>query len=219
MVRRAVLSLTVLLPYFAFAQSSDTEFHHHNVVFGVGPAVPTGSSTNYLTTAPFIRLGYGYRFNELFQADLSFAMAFGAAHNQNPEVTNFGTVYGGDHEFFIPSLGGRVYIPVPSNKISIAVGGGVTHLHYSETAPSGGGYGYGYGYGGSGCLTCTSRGGWGGYGLGNISYYLGSSHTFHVGTNLEYIAGATNGPPVANIPGVKVTDHWLNLAFEFGLSF
>lgn len=218
MLRPAVLSIALLMPYLVFGQSSDTEIHHHNIVFGVGPAVPTGSSTNYLSTAPFIRFGYGYRFNKLFQADFSFGMAFGAAHNQNPELTNFGTVYGGDHEFFVPSLGGRVYIPVPWNKVSIALGAGVTHLHYSETAPSGGG-GYGYGYGGTGCLTCTSRGGWGGYGLGNISYYIDSGHIFHVGTNLEYIAGSTNGPQVANIPAVKVTDHWLNVAFEFGLSF
>jgi len=216
MLRPAVLSLALLGPYLAFAQSSDTEIHHHNVVFGVGPAIPTGSSSNYLTTAPFIRFGYGYRFNKLFQADFGFEMAFGAADNQNAELTNFGQVLGGDHEFFVPMLGGRVYIPLPWNRVSLAIGGGGTHLHYSETAPTGGGYSYGYS---SGCLTCTSRGGWGGYGMGNLSYFLDSSHIFHVGTNVEYVAGSTNGPQVANIPAVKVTDHWLNVAFEFGLSF
>lgn len=217
MLRSAVLSLALLIPYVAFAQSSDTEIHHHNVAFGVGPAIPTGSSTNYLSTAPFIRLGYGYRFNKLFQADFGFEMAFGAANNQNAEVTDFGQVLGGDHEFFFPLLGGRMYLPLPWNRLSVAIGAGGTHLHYSETASSSGG-GY-YGYSSSNCYSCTSRGGWGGYGLGNVSYFLDSSHIFHVGTNIEYIAGSTNGAPVANIPPVKVTDHWLNVGFEFGLSF
>jgi hypothetical protein len=145
-------------------------------------------------------------------------MAFGAANNQNAEVTNFGQVQGGDHEFMFPLLGGRVYVPLPFERIQTSVGVGAVHLHYSETAPSNAGYGYGYGYSSS-CFSCTTRGGWGGYGLANVSYFLDSNRTFRVGTTLQYIVGTTNGQAVANFPATKTTDHWFDLAFEFGLSF
>ena len=66
-----------------------------------------GNTTNYLSTAPLITVGYGYRFTRWFQADAGFQAAFGAAHNQNAEVRDLGPVQSGDHEFMIP-LGGRV---------------------------------------------------------------------------------------------------------------
>lgn len=207
--------LCLLLKSSAWAQSDNQEVHHHNISFGAGPAVPVGNTTDYLSTAPFIRLAYGYRFNRIFQADAAFQMAFGAAHNQNPEITSFGQVMGGDHEFMFPLLGGRVYIPQPLRRVEASVGAGAVHLHYSETAPSSSGY---YGYGSS-CYSCTTRGGWGGYGLANLSYFLDANHMFRIGTTLQYIAGSTSGQPVASFPATKTTDHWVNLAMEFGLSF
>jgi hypothetical protein len=205
--------MCLVAPCILLAQTDpESEVHRHNFEFGVGPAIPLGNSTNYLATAPLIRLGYGYRFNRLFQADAGFQMAFGAASNPNPELTDFGTVQGGDHEFMIP-LGGRIYIPQPLKKIQVSAGLGTVYLHYSETAPSGG-----YGYS-SNCYTCTSRGGWGVYGLADVSYFLDSNHNFRVGTTLQYIVGRTNGQAVANFPAVATTDHWLNLAFVFGASF
>ena len=84
----------------AFAQ--DTDYHHNNFIVGVGPAIPVGSTTNYLSTAPFVNFGYGYRFNRWFQADAGFQIAFGAANNHNAEITDIGAVQGGDHEFMIP---------------------------------------------------------------------------------------------------------------------
>lgn len=208
-------AVCLLLPGLALAQTDNQEIHHHNISFGVGPAIAVGSTTTYLGTAPFIRLAYGYRFDRYFQADAGFQMAFGAAHNQNLVITNLGPVQGGDHEFMFPLLGGRIYVPQPLQRVEFSVGGGVVHLHYSETAPSSSGY---YGYGTS-CYSCSSRGGWGPYGLGNINYFLDSNHNFHVGTTIEYIAGSTNGEAVANFPALKTQDHWLNVAFEFGLSF
>src|SRR5579871_5841535 len=198
-MRLPLSAVFLLVPSLLLAQNDTTEIHHHNISFGAGPAVPIGYSANYLATAPFIRLAYGYRFNRLFQADAGFQMAFGAAHNPNPEVTTFGTVQGGDHEFMFPLLGGRVYVPLPFRRIETSVGVGAVHLHYSETAPSGGGY---YGYGSS-CYSCTTRGGWGGYGLANVSYFLDSNRNFRVGTTFQYIVGTTNGQAVANFPATK----------------
>lgn len=201
----------LLTASIVFGQSS--EIHHNNITIGGGAAEPLGTATNYLRTAPLFNVSYGYRLNRWFQADAGIQMAFGAANNQNGEQTDFGVVQGGDHEFMIP-LGGRIILPLPFRRVEVSAGGGVAYLHYSETAPSNP-----YSYYGSTCYSCTSRGGWGGYGLGNISYFLDENHTFHIGTTIQYIAGSTNGQPVANIPGFKTTDHWLNAMVEFGMSF
>jgi hypothetical protein len=207
---KSVAFTCLLMSSLAFAQ--DTDYHHHNFVFGVGPAIPVGNTTNYLSTAPLINFGYGYRFNRLFQADAGLQMAFGAAHNQNAEVTDIGAVQGGDHEFMIP-LGGRVYIPQPFKRFELSAGGGTAYLHYSETVSSGN---TGYSIG---CYSCTSRGGWGGYGLANVSYYLDSNHNFRVGTTVQFIAASTDGQAVGNVPALKTADHWTNISFDFGFSF
>ena len=192
--------------------AQDTDYHHHNLIFGVGPAIPVGNTETYLSTAPLINFGYGYRFHRWFQADAGFQVAFGAANNQNAEITDFGPVQGGDHEFMIP-LGGRVYIPQPFKRFDVSAGGGTAYLHYSETIPSNGGDFA------VGCYSCTSRGGWGGYGLGNVSYYLDENRNFHVGTTFQFIAASTNGAAVGNVPAIKTTDHWTNVSIEFGFSF
>ncbi len=204
-------SLCAMISIGAYAQGSE-DVHHNNISVGGGAAIPAGNATNYLNTAPAFLVSYGYRFNRWFQADAGLQMAFGAASNQNAEQTDYGTVQGGDHEFMIP-LGGRIFVPVPLHKLEASVGGGAAYLHYSETASSGG-----YGYS-SNCYTCTSRGGWGGYGLVNVSYFLDENRNFHIGTTLQYIAGSTNGSPVANIPAAKTSDHWVNAFLEFGISF
>jgi hypothetical protein len=191
--------------------SQDIDYHRHNIIVGGGAAVPVGKTTNYLGTAPLFNVGYGYRLNRWFQADAGFIAAFGAANNQNAEVTDFGPVQGGDHEYMLP-LGGRVYIPLPFRRLDLSAGGGAAYLHYSESVPSGGDFSIG-------CYSCTSRGGWGGYGLANIRYYLDGNHNFHVGTTVWYIVASTDGQSVGNVPALKTTDHWTNVALEFGLSF
>jgi len=204
-----LLGLGALLACPAFAQD---DIHHNNITVGIGAATPAGNSTNYLVTAPLVTIGYGYRFNRLFQADAGFQFVFGAANNQNAEVTDFGTLQGGDHEYMIP-LGGRIYIPQRFRRVEVSAGGGAAYLHYSETVSSNGGAYL------PSCYSCTSRGGWGGYGLGDVSYFLDGNHTFKVGTTVQYIVGSTNGLSVGNVPANKTTDHWINISVEFGFSF
>src|SRR5690242_14514236 len=75
----------------AFGQTPDV--HHHNLDVGIGPAIPTGSTTDFLGTAPLVGFHYGYRFNKLFQADAGFQLAWNAAgNNQNPVFTNVGEI-------------------------------------------------------------------------------------------------------------------------------
>lgn len=192
----------------AFAQS---EIQHNNIIVGGGAAIPAGNATQYLSTAPMFTLGYGYRFTRLFQADAGFQMAFGAANNQNVVQTALGPVQGGDHELMIP-LGGRIYIPAPFKRIQVSAGGGGIYLHYSETAPSSGYYQ-------NNCYTCTSRGGWGGYGLLDANYALDSNHNWRIGTTFQYVAATTSGQAVGNVASPKSTDHWGLLTFYLGLSF
>ena len=127
----------LLLTPAGFAQNE--YFHHNTVTVGGRVGIPTGSSTDYLNSAPIFGVNYGYRLNRFLEANAGFQMAFGAVSNQNAEVTDVGTVQGGDHEYMIP-LGGRVYIPTPFRRIEVSAGGGGIHLHYSETVPSNAGY-------------------------------------------------------------------------------
>jgi hypothetical protein len=206
-----ISGITLASAASGFAQDSQQDVHHYNVIVGVGPAIPVGNTTNYLSTAPMFKVGFGYRFNRWFQGDVGLQLAFGAANNQNAEISEIGPVQGGDHEFMVP-LGGRFIIPNPFKKIEVSAGGGAAYLHYSETIPNAGQIGIN-------CYSCTSRGGWGGYGLANARYFLNDSHNFSVGTTLQFIAASTNGQAVASIPAIATTDHWVNLTFEFGLSF
>ncbi|MCZ2148436.1 MAG: hypothetical protein LC126_11745 [Bryobacterales bacterium] len=193
----------------AFGQSDDVR--HHNFSVGLGPAIPSGSSSNYLGTAPMVALRYGYRFTRFLQADAGLQLAWGAANNQNPVITDLGAVQGGDHEYMFP-LGGRLIIPTPFERIEMSAGGGGVYLHYSETAPSNPYYQVN-------CYNCTSRGGWGGYGLANVSYFLDSNKTFRLGTTFQYISASTNGQAVGNVAALHTSDHWANLTFELGISF
>jgi hypothetical protein len=199
----------VLAAVPVFAQ--EDAVHHHNFALGLGPAIPAGYSTAYLGTAPLALFRYGYRFNRYLQADAGFQLAWGAANNQNAVVTDVGTVQGGDHEYMIP-LGGRVYVPQPFKRLEVSAGGGAAYMHYSETAPSSGYYQVS-------CYSCTSRGGWGGYGLASVNYFLDSNRNFHVGTTFQYISASTKGQDVGNVVGSSTSDHWGNLTVEFGLSF
>ena len=212
MFRKALCTISIIcISTFVSTFASAQDFHRNNISASIGAAIPTGNATNYLSTAPLVSIGYGYRLNRFFQADAGFQVAFGAANNQNAVQTDLGPVQGGDHEYMIP-LGGRFIIPMPLKRFEVSAGGGAMYLHYSETAPSNGYYS-------NNCYTCTSRGGWGGYGLANVSYFLDENHNFRVGTTLQYVSASTNGQAVGNVPALATTDHWMTLSFGFGLSF
>lgn len=192
-----------------FAQSDD--LHRHNITAGLGPGIPQGKDKAYLSPAPLVLIGYGYRLNRFLQADAGLQVGFGAANNQNAEQTEFGPVRGRDREYMIP-LGGRLFIPTPLKRIELSTGLGAVHLHYSESVPSSD-------FQTLSCFTCTSRGGWGGYGLANVKYFLDENRTFHVGTTFQFISASMNGEAVGSTPATKTTDHWFNLGFLFGISF
>src|SRR5215469_15125080 len=122
------------------------ELHHQNFAFGVGPATPMGSSTDYLGATPLIRFGDGYRFSRLFQADRGLQIAFGAVNNPNPELTDLGPVQGGDHELMIPLGASRFRSRSKGSRFRPER---TECLYSSETAPS---------RDSSSCHTCTAPG-------------------------------------------------------------
>lgn len=201
--------LLTLSPELARAQTS--EYQKHHVAVGLGPAIPLSSASGYLSAAPMATVRYGYRLTRLVQADVGLHFLWGAADNRNAVLTDAGQIQGGDHEFIIP-LGARLILPLPVSRIQTSVGAGGAYLHYSETAPPNGYYQ-------NSCYSCTARGGWGGYGLANVSYFLDGDHIFHVGLTAEFIGGHTNGDAVGNVPALRTTDRWTTLSFEFGLNF
>lgn len=190
--------------FTALASAQTDELQRHHVTVGIGPVIPVGNTGNFLSTAPLLSAGYGYRFTRS-RADVGFHVAFGAANNQNGELTYIGQVQGGDHEYTIPP-GFRYNMANPFRQTGFSARGGAVYL------PLSGDYS-------SACYSCTSRGGWGGYGPGHASYFLGGNHTFHIGTMFEFNAPSTNGQSVGNVPGIQTRDHWSNLSLEFGLSF
>ena len=207
----ALLTATTLLTCLA-ARAQEVPIHHHNFDVGLGPGIPTGATSSYLGTAPLLGVHYGFRLNRFFQADAGFQVAWGAAGNtQNSVITDLGAIQGGDREYMFP-LGGRLIIPQPFKRIELAAGGGGIYLHYSETAPTGGQFQVN-------CYSCTSRGGWGGYGLANASYFLDENHNFRLGTTFQYVSASTDGDAVGNVPGIHTSDHWINLMFGIGISF
>jgi hypothetical protein len=202
-LKLAFTTLFLLLSTSLFAQD---EIAHNDVSLSVGAGVPTGQDTSYLNNAPMIAFNYGYRFNKYFGADGGFQMAFGAANNQNPEVSDFGSVQGGDHEFMIP-FSGRFFVPLPLQRWQVSIGGGPTYLHYAETAPSDV----------NGCFTCTSRGGWGAQGFANVKYFFGDN--FYVGGTLQYVSARLSGDAVGNVPGISTKDRWMNALMGIGFRF
>ena len=128
MTKSRVCTLGILVAASSLGLAQDSEdYHHQNVTVGIGPAIPVANSANYLTTAPMVTVGYGYRFNRWFQVDAGLDFVFGAANNQNAEISDFGAVQGGDHEFMIP-LGGRVFVPTPFKRFDVSVGAGTSYL-------------------------------------------------------------------------------------------
>jgi len=54
MISRNVVLSFMFVAVLTFAQE---DFHRHNIVVGVGAAIPVGNTTTYLGTAPLVSVG------------------------------------------------------------------------------------------------------------------------------------------------------------------
>ena len=185
----------------AFAQNGESL--PNNVAVGLHPVAPVGNAADLIATAPPVTGGV----KRLFQADSGPGIVLGAAKKQNAEITDFGILQGGNHEFTMP-LGSLIYIPEPLKRIDFSGGRGAGYFRNSRDNRSG--------YSPT-CYGCTSPGGWGD-GLTTRSYSLGRSLSLWVGSTVQY-AGPTNGLSVPSVLANNTTDRWMNIGLAFGFTF
>ena len=208
-MKRLIWLLVVTAP--VWAQSS---FRKHNFTAGGGVAMPGGDVEPYLRNAPAFRVGYGYRFMRLFQADIGLDVGMGAARIRDFYDSQFGELRIRDYQYMVP-LGGRVVIPLADERVQLYAGGGAAWLKYAEVVRqpfSGSGYRID-------CPVCRSRSGWGSYGLAGASVALDQGKMFRLGVTTKVYRATTDGDSFGTLPAIRTKDRWVNIAGEFTISF
>jgi hypothetical protein len=192
--------------------AAQSYYPRHNVSFAVGGAQPKGELFGAFSTKPGISVGYGYRFQRYFQADIGFDTVFGAANVRAFQESPFGYLRIRDHQYFLP-MGGRAIIPLIGGRLLISGGGGGAYMRYSESLrqPSD--------YYRIDCPTCSVRSGWGYYALADISAFVDSAQHIRLGVVSKVYRGHTDGDPLAGVPGVRTRDRWVNIMGQVGFSF
>lgn len=212
--RRAKAATRCLAGVTALATTlaAQSFYPHHNISFGVGGAQPKGDLGGVFQNRPGISIGYGYRFQRYFQADLGFDTVFGAGGVKAFEETPLGISRIRDYQFFIP-FGGRAILPLAGGRFLISGGGGGAYLHYTELIhqPSS--------FVNVSCVTCSSRSGWGYYALAGVDAFLDRSQHFRLGVISKVYRGHTEGEPLAGLPGVRTKDRWVDIFGQVGFSF
>jgi hypothetical protein len=202
--------LTAVLACATAPLTAQDYYPHHNFTFGVGGAVPQADLSSVMQSAPGITVGYGYRFMRYFQADAGLDIMFGAAGVREFETTQIGNFRIKDREYFLP-LGGRVIAPLAGGRLLLYGGGGGAFLKYSETLTQPSTYYH------VGCVTCTTRSGWGYYAQVGADYFLGRN--LRVGVATRAYRGHTNGEPLGGVPGIETKDQWISALAQVGFSF
>lgn len=184
----------------------------HNLTFGAGAGRPRGDLGGFLEDAPGISVGYGYRFQRYFQADIGLDVLFGAAQVRDFISTGFGDLRIRDREFLVP-VGGRAILSLAKGRLLISGGGGGAYMRYSELLrqPSD--------YLRFDCRVCTSRSGWGYYALVSTTFALDRNQHFRFGATSRFYRGHTDGERIGPVPSFQTKDHWINIVGEFGFSF
>jgi len=192
------------------AQSLARQF---SVNIGTGGAIPREDLASFMTTSPFLRVGFGYRPYRFLQADVGLDAIFEAAGVRDFQDTVIGRIKIRDNEILVP-FGGRGILPIGSH-LELFGGGGAAYLHYGESVevPGGGGDSN------FKCQTCRSRGGWGGYATAGLNVAVERSHRFWVGVESRLFHGRTNGDPLGAVPPLETHDTWINTAGFFMVRF
>jgi hypothetical protein len=201
----SLLALPAVLP-------AQEYYPHHNFSLGLGAAQPRADLKGLFRDRPAMAVGYGYRFQRYFQADIGFETVFGAADVHDYLNTGIGPLRIKDYQFFIP-LGGRAILPVAGGRLLFSGGGGGAYMRYTELLhqPSE--------YWNIDCPVCSSRSGWAYYALVDVSAFLDRGKHFRIGAVSKVYRGHTDGDPLAAVPGVRTRDHWVNIMGQVGFSF
>jgi hypothetical protein len=211
------------------AQEEIPKPRRNGIFIGGGAAVPGGDLRSYMSTSALFHIDYSYRFLKHFQADVSFIPVFNAAGINFSLPTFTGDVKTGDvnvsdTEYLVP-FGGRAILPVAGGRFELFGGGGALFLHYAEET--------------SGkqeacialsglpstctvdqaCPQCTSRGGWGSYGLAGAGFALDRRRRFWIEVETRFVRGRTSGKLLGSGAGFETRDQWLSTAMNVGYRF
>jgi hypothetical protein len=200
----------LLLAATGFAQ----EYRRHSFSVGLGAALPRGELRPLFSDSFMAGVAYGYRFQEFFQADIGFDTAFGAADIRDWVPSFAGNLRIRDYQHFLP-FGGRVILPIASERVHVYGGGGGVYMRYSERirqpfADSGFRFD---------CDVCSSRHGVGYYGLVGVDVALDRAQHFRIGVGGRVIRGDTDGDPFGAVPPRQTDDRWIQIFGRFTFSF
>lgn len=204
---KALLVVAVAVPVLG-----QSWYPQHTFSFGAGAGRPRADLAGPFGDSPLIAIGYGYRFHRYLQADVGMDAVIGAAKVRDFLTTGFGDLRIRDYQFLIP-FGARVVLPLEGGRLLVSGGGGGVHLRYTEllSQPSE--------FFRVDCRVCSSRNGWGYYGLVGAGVVLDRAQHFRLGVTSKVYQGHTDGDPLGFVPGIRTKDRWVNVFGEFGFSF
>jgi hypothetical protein len=204
---KTLVLLLVAAPIWA-----QLHYPKHNFTVGLGAGLPGGDLSGLFQNKPGVSVGYGYRFQRYFQADIGMDAVFGAAGVRDFLPTQFGSLRIRDFQYMVP-FGGRVVLPVSAGRVLFSGGGGGVYARYSERLrqPTSD-----FRFE---CPVCESRSGWGNYALAGVSVALDHYQRFRVGATSKFYRVRTNGGPLGFLPGVETQDRWVNLFGDLTITF
>jgi hypothetical protein len=212
--RFAILLLALAIGGFLPAIHAQDYFGKYNISLGAGASIPQEDLNNGFTSAPNFTVGFGYRFARNFQVDTGFETVFGAADIRTFVRDNqLGLLEINDRQYFVP-FGGRVILPFgDAGRYEVFGGGGGAYMRYSEVLrqPSD--------FFRVPCTVCSSRSGWGYYGLVGFRGALNRGRNFWLGMSSKVYRGRTDGQQLGDIPPVETKDRWTFVQAEFTFTF
>jgi len=206
------MRMLLLLVAAASTALGQYRYPRHNFTVGGGAGRPRGELAGLLGDSPALTVGYGYRLHRNLQVDVGLDALFGAAGIQDYLPSQFGDLRIRDYQFLIPA-GMRAILPLERGRLLLSAGGGGVHMRYTELLrqPSD--------YFSIDCRVCSSRYGWGYYGLVGASVGLDRQQRFRFGVTAKAYQGYTNGDPLGALPGLRTRDRWVNVFGELGIGF
>jgi hypothetical protein len=204
-----------VLPVLLLAgAASGQEFRKHSVTFRAGAGLPRGDIDQFLSNSAGVGFSYGFRPFRYVMAEAGYETLFGAADVDDFVPTWFGTLRIRDYQQFFP-FGGRVILPLASDRIHLYGGGGGVYIRYSERIRQP--------FQNSGyrieCPACALRDGMGYYAQAGANVAIDRSQMFRLGGGTRVYRGATSGDPFGAIPGVETRDSWLVIYGSVSLNF
>ncbi len=191
---------------------AQTPYRKHTLWLGAGAGLPRADLRFSMSDSFGLTGGYGYRFHRFFQAEVGLDTLFGAAGVRDYYASPLGDLRIRDFQYLVP-FGGRVILPVLSDRLQFHGGVGGAYLRYAERIRQP----FGDAYYRLACPVCEARSGWGSYGLLGASVALDRWQHFRFHFNTRVYRGGTRGGPIGAVPGRRTTDRWVNMFA--GISF